>query len=330
VSTASGLLWLFWSMLRYRVALMIWMFMLLGVAYHRALQSAGWRVGWAAVSLGCAYVAATTANDVADRDIDRINHPGDPGRPLVRGTATERDLLRLHVLAALAAVLSAVPLGQGAVTVVAISVLIGQAYSLGPVRLSYRTYLAPAALAVAYVVLPYGMGIEVAGSSWRAFDIPFVTALALLFGARINLKDFRDREGDAAFGKPTLLLRFGKTATCAASLGLLVAGNVVLAAALRPPGPFLALIEVFFVAMASRLHALWVATDPRSEQVAIGLGAKLGNGLLIMVLGWLALSAHGAAMAERLLFAGSVTAVFGLVAAMLAARPERAVIGYKG
>ena len=50
----------------------------------------------------------------------------------------------------------------------------------------------------------------------------------MLFVARIVLKDFRDREGDALYGKPTLLLRFGKDATCAVSLAALLAGNCLL------------------------------------------------------------------------------------------------------
>ena len=29
--------------------------------------------------------------------------------------------------------------------------------------------------------------------------------------ARINLKDFRDRTGDALYGRPTFLLRFGRS-----------------------------------------------------------------------------------------------------------------------
>jgi len=41
--------------------------------------------------------------------------------------------------------------------------VVSQAYSAKPVRFSYRTYLAPAALAVAYVLVPYSIGIVAAG-----------------------------------------------------------------------------------------------------------------------------------------------------------------------
>ncbi len=67
-------------MLRYRAALTIWMFMLLAVAFHGGLGHLGPSL-WATLALGASYVAATTVNDIADRDIDKINHPrGIPSR----------------------------------------------------------------------------------------------------------------------------------------------------------------------------------------------------------------------------------------------------------
>ena len=53
----------------------------------------------ATVSLAAGYVVATTVNDIADRDVDLINHPLDAGRPLVTGTATPRDLWRTNAIA---------------------------------------------------------------------------------------------------------------------------------------------------------------------------------------------------------------------------------------
>jgi 4-hydroxybenzoate polyprenyltransferase len=95
-----------------------------------------------------------------------------------------------------------------------LSVVIGALYSLPPARLSYRTFLAPLTLVVAYVGIPYWAGVVVVGESLQTTDLPLLTALYLLFAGRIILKDFRDREGDAAFDKPTFLLKYGKKATC--------------------------------------------------------------------------------------------------------------------
>jgi len=137
--TRSGVLAL--RMLRYRVATMIWLFMLLGAASRDGLGGLGWRHALAAAALGAAYVAATTQNDVADRKIDLVNHPRDPGRPLVSGDATVHDLRVLHLVATVAAVVAAAAIGAGALALVGLSLGIGWAYSLPPLRLAYRTYL---------------------------------------------------------------------------------------------------------------------------------------------------------------------------------------------
>ena len=326
----SKLLALFLTMLRYRVAMMIWMFMLLGSAFQDGLLKLGWDHAWASIALGSSYVAATTVNDIADKSIDLINHPGDEGRPLVTGEATERDLYVVHSSAAALAIAAAAPIGWAAVGIMVASLLIGHAYSLGPVRLSYRTYLAPAALAIAYVLLPYQLGVATSGSAFGSDDALFSGGLIALFLARINLKDFRDRDGDALYGKPTLLLRFGKQTTCLVSLVALLVGNLLLLAALEPPW-FIALsMQSFVAAIGYMLLMLWRADEGRKEQIAIGTGARMGNGFLILVLGLLVLEAGGASNQEEILFAFSLTLLFALGFLALTSRPDQVVIGYKG
>jgi 4-hydroxybenzoate polyprenyltransferase len=314
-------------MLRYRVAAMVALFMLLGAAREGRLEL-GPRYLFAAIALASSYVAATALNDLADEAIDKVNHPRDAGRPLVEGTATRRELLVLHVIAAGTALAAAAPLGPRGVALIAVSLVISQVYSARPVRLSYRVAGAPLALGVAYVLVPYSLGLAGAGGSLRHAPSALTCALFLLFAARILLKDFRDREGDARYGKPTVLLRFGKTATCGSSLCALAAGDAVLATALEPS--LAVLLQPFVLAVAWMLRALWLAEDAHAEQVAIGIGARMGNGLLLTVLAWLVASGGGASDAEASLLAGAVSALFLLSFASLAARPQEAVIGYKG
>ena len=321
---------LYGRMLRYRVAAMVWMFMLLGAAFPKGLGDFSLAYVWATLALASSYVAATSVNDIADEAIDRVNHPRDSGRPLVNGDARPRDLWRLHAAASAAALAAAVPLGARGLAIVALSLAIGIAYSLRPVRLSYRTYLAPLALAVAYVAVPYGLGAVATGRPLRPSDALLLAALYVLFVARIVLKDFRDRRGDALYGKPTLLLRFGKNVTCFVSLAALLAGDCLLVAALRPPPADTLLLQLFVVAIAWMLDRLRRARDARAEQVAIGIGARMGNGLLIVVLARLVLEGQGAPPGAALAFAAALTALFGLGFAVLVARPEEAVIGYKG
>jgi 4-hydroxybenzoate polyprenyltransferase len=314
-------------MLRYRVAAMVALFMLLGAAREGRLEF-GISYVFAALALASSYVAATALNDLADEQIDRVNHPRDAGRPLVEGTATRRELLVLHLLAAAAALLWSLSLGWRGVGLIGASLVVSQMYSARPVRLSYRVAGTPLALGVAYVIVPYSLGIVAAGGDLQRAAAALPLGLFLLFSARIVLKDFRDRDGDARYGKPTILLRFGKGATCGLSLCALVAGDVVLALALDP-APAL-LVQPFVLAIAWMLRALWRAATDREEQVAIGIGARMGNGLLLVVLTWLVVAGSGASVAEAAFLAGAVSVLFFLAFASLAARPQEAVIGYKG
>ncbi|TMK69838.1 MAG: hypothetical protein E6G50_10985 [Actinobacteria bacterium] len=314
-------------MLRYRVAAMVAIFMLLGAAREARLEL-GLRYVWAALALASSYVAATALNDLADEEIDRVNHPRDAGRPLVEGTASRTELLVLHVAALVLALLAAVPLGWRAVALIGGALVISQVYSAWPVRLSYRVAGAPVALGLAYVVIPYSVGIVAARGSLRHAQSSLIVALFLLFTARIALKDFRDREGDARYGKPTLLLRFGKGVTCGTSLAALVAADVVLALALDVR--LVLLVQPFVAAIAWMLRRLWVAGEGRSEQVAIGLGARLGNGLLLCVLAWSILAGSGASPGEALALGSALAAAFLVSVAALAAEPQQVIIGYKG
>ena len=314
-------------MLRYRVAAMVALFLLLGAAREGPLVL-GWRHAAAALALASSYVAATALNDLADEQIDKVNHPRDAGRPLVEGTASRRELLVLHVVASLAALAAAAALGLRALALILVALIVSQVYSARPVRLSYRVAGAPLALGIAYVAVPYALGIVAAGGTLRHAPSRLAAALFLLFSARIVLKDFRDREGDARYGKPTILLRFGKETTCALSLCALAAGDALLAVALDPV--LVLIVQPLVLAIAWMLRTLQQADDVHAEQVAIGLGARMGNGVLLCALAWLVVRGGGASQAEAALLTGGLAAVFCLGFLALAARPEAVTIGYKG
>ena len=320
---------LFVRMVRWRVAVTLWSFLLIGAAAQGPLRPSI-ALLLAAVSLSASYVVATTVNDIADRDVDRINHPRDPGRPLVTGTASERDLWRTNMIAAPLALATAAIAGGPVLAVSAASLAIGYAYSLRPIQLSYRTWLAPTILAVAYAIVPYALGLLAAGGRIDRVDVLLCEALYALFLARINLKDFRDRAGDAAYGKPTLLLAHGKTVTCAVTGIALVAGCATLVAALGAHLGIVAIVSLFAAAILWMLWRLWRTSDPREEQIAIGLGAKMGNGLLACTLASLVLQAQGAPEDMQVLAMAFLALVYGSVLITLAGRPDDIEIAYKG
>lgn len=320
---------LFVRMVRWRVAVTLWFFLLIGAAAQGPLRP-GLALLLAAASLSASYVVATTVNDIADRDVDRINHPSDPGRPLVSGTASRRDLWRTNAIAAPLAVATAALAGGPVLAVSAGSLAIGYAYSLRPIRLSYRTWLAPTVLAVAYAVVPYALGSFAAGGRIDRLDVVLCAALYALFLARINLKDFRDRAGDAAYGKPTLLLAYGKTVTCAVTGVALLSGCALLVVALGGHPGVGAIVALFAAVILSMLWRLWRTSDPRDEQIAIGLGAKMGNGLLACTLTWLILGAEGAPEGMRVTALAFLALVYGSVFVALSGRRDDIEIAYKG
>ena len=324
------LLALYVRMLRYRVALMMWLFMLLSVAMHGALQRMPVGAVLAAIALGSSYVGATTANDIADREIDLVNHPRDRGRPLVSGDADERALWIVHAGANIVALLASVALGRWAVGLALVSMTISYVYSVRPIRLSFRTYLAPVVLAAGYVLVPYAFGLIVAGASPTGHDLLFAGSLYVLFIARIVLKDFRDRDGDAMYGKPTLLLRHGKVVVCRTSLAALIAWNGLFFVAIRPPLGFAIVIAAFVAAIWWQLRTLERTDDRRGEQVAIGIGARMGNGMLVTVLAWLALTSQAAPVAHRIEICAFLLVLYAGNYLSLARRPQEALIGYKG
>jgi 4-hydroxybenzoate polyprenyltransferase len=127
------------------------------------------------------------------------------------------------------------------------------AYSLRPIRLSYRTWLAPTVLAVAYAIVPYALGLLAAGGRIDRLDVLTCGALYALFLARINLKDLRDRAGDAAYGEPTLLLAHGKTVNARSLASRSSRGATDLVAALGG-SPGVAVIVALFPRTTSRSH----------------------------------------------------------------------------
>jgi 4-hydroxybenzoate polyprenyltransferase len=323
---------LYWRLLRYRVAVMIILFMLLGAAWHEGLTTIDRPVVLMIVALASSYVGATSVNDIADREIDEINHPGDGGRPLVTGAATSADLWMVFGASSVLAVALPLAISPAAAGLMGLSVVIGVVYSLPPLKLSYRTFLAPLTLAVAYVGIPYWAGVVVEGGRLQMFDVPLMAALYLLFAGRIVLKDFRDRVGDAAYGKPTFLLLHGKRATCLVSAGAICAGDALLVAVLAERGWWwvAALLQPYVASIMLMLYRLSKVYGRRDEQLAIGVGARMGTGLLATLLGILVLANHGADLITQLAFSLALMAFYMLTFIDFLRHSDQAVIGYKG
>jgi 4-hydroxybenzoate polyprenyltransferase len=235
-----------------------------------------------------------------------------------------------NAIAAPLALATAAVVGGPVLAVSAASLVIGYTYSLRPIQLSYRTWLAPMVLSIAYTIIPYALGLLAVGGRIDRVDVLLCGALYAIFLARISLKDFRDRAGDAAYGKPTLLLVRGKTITCAVTGVALLAGCATLVVALGGHPGVIAIVSLFTVLILWMLWTLWRTSDLREEQIAIGIGAKMGNGLLACTLAWLVLGAAGAPEGMRVLATAFLALVYASVFIRLTGRPGDIEIAYKG
>jgi 4-hydroxybenzoate polyprenyltransferase len=305
-------------MTRYRSTLTLVTFMLAGFAWHRPRPGLTTGLLLAAAALAAAYAALTSLNDLADERVDRVNLRGHADRPLVAGTASRRDLLLLAAAAAVVSIACGALAGPPVGVLVLLSVVLYAQYSLPPLRVSHRPLLTPFSLALGYSALPYAIGVVVAGDHLGPRDVFLLPALVCLFLARIALKDFRDRRGDALAGKPTFLLRYGKRATCAFSLAALAVGSVLLLLALRDV-PLLAAGTLPFIAALAVLQVrLARAGALLDEVILIGLGARIGNGLLLTLLGVVLLRAqHADLTAQAVLYGVTCGAYLSLLVSYL-------------
>lgn len=310
---------------------MLLLFFLLGVAAHQKITTFSFDYLWAAIALVSSYVAATTMNDIADRKIDSVNHPSSKGRPLITGEATERDLYFVHLLAVVIVVFFALLVGVNALIILALSLLINYIYSLPPLKLSYRTHFAPLILSVAYVFIPYWLGAVIAHSKIAGQELFLIAGLLFLFFGRIILKDFRDRKGDALYGKPTFLLKYGKLSTCWVSFVSIICGNIFLFVGLPTKNPIILFtLELYLISVIFMLYKLSKVSEHDDEQTTIGIGAKMGNGLLLTILGFLVLLEYQAPAQTQILFVIVMTVIFLINFVVLVRKPEYAVIGYRG
>ena len=89
-------------------------------------------------------------------------------------------------------------------------------------------------------------------------------------------------------------------------------------------------VALFAAAILWMLRVLWHAGDARSEQIAIGIGAKVGNGLLACALAWLLLGSTDAPDGMRALTLAFLAVVFGTVFRAMTSGRDDIRIAYKG
>lgn len=184
------------------------------------------KTGLALVVIVLLVIHGNSINDLADYDIDKINLKNAKDRPLVTKDITVRELWLLHGVCGLLAVGFSLFYDTMAAAITLAVIFYNYIYSFHPFRITDRTILSPLTLAATYAYQPFTLGYA-SVSQTPAYPWLLATAIYLGFIARILLKDFRDVEGDAKFGKSTFLLRYGPKITCLAS-GLFASASLIL------------------------------------------------------------------------------------------------------
>jgi geranylgeranylglycerol-phosphate geranylgeranyltransferase len=173
-------------------------------------------VWWAMASAMCLGAAGNVANDVADREADRLNRPE---APLVSGTVPLRAALGLGGVAGGLGLVLAWWVSTELFTIAVAALLVMLVYS--PLLKRYGVAGNVAVAVVASLPVIYGAS---AVGWWRAGLAPAAMA-ALLHFARELVKDVEDETGDRAAGRRTLPIAYGPKAAlaiAAAALALFV------------------------------------------------------------------------------------------------------------
>jgi 4-hydroxybenzoate polyprenyltransferase len=256
-------------------------------------------------------VFAVAVNDLHDVDVDGVNLPGDRGRPLVAGFAGGADMVAAAGAGAVVAVVGAALIHPIAVAVVTGGLAFATVYSRPPVRLAGRGILAPLTLPLAFVAVPYLVGILAARGSLRAEDLGMLLGLYIAFVGRLVLKDLRDVRGDALFGKRTFLVRHGRRAAVVVAGSAWVAGTAVLAVVTTPSPAQVAVLAGLGALTLGVFVALDRSRSARRDEALVAAAALVGRGTLVVLLAHLSMRAlawSAAAQAVTLLALGVVTA----------------------
>ncbi len=155
-----------------------------------------------------AYMAGATLNDIYDESIDKINMPY---RPLEEGRVSKQSAwtysMAMHMVALLLSALISIEMMVFTIVFFAFSAF----YSMPPVYLSRRGFVAQLDLAFVAFLVPIYAGIVYATGAYSiSTDMAaFMVSMYFLFVSIFLLKDFKDEKGDRKGNKRTPVVQYG-------------------------------------------------------------------------------------------------------------------------
>ena len=209
----------------------------------------GWLIAWIACLCGNVYIVGL--NQVEDIAIDRINKPD---LPIASGEFTKSHAQRLVLITGgIAIALALISQNIYLMLTVGLSLIIGTAYSLPPLRLKRFPFWASICILVVrgaivnlglflYFATQLGLSAIVPANVWA------LTLFVLVFSFAIAIfKDIPDLEGDRRFNISTYTLQLGRKKVFSLARWVLTAcyGGLIIAAPFLPGvnAPFLIITQ---------------------------------------------------------------------------------------
>lgn len=187
---------------------------------------------WVACLGGNVYIVGL--NQLTDIEIDKINKPH---LPIASGEFTPQQGWLIIGAMGISAIAIATLAGQYLLATIIISLIIGTAYSLPPIRLKqFPLWAAFCILTVRGVVVNLGLWLHfshkftnMSGQDYTlenhgliSSEVWLLTAFIVLFTIAIAIfKDVPDLEGDRTYNIATFSLILGKTRVCQITLGVI-------------------------------------------------------------------------------------------------------------
>ncbi len=218
------------------------------------LVISSWLIAWIACLCGNVYIVGL--NQVEDIAIDRINKPE---LPIASGEFTKDHAQRLvWLMGGIAIALALISQNIYLILTVGLSLIIGTAYSLPPVRLKRFPFWASVCiLTVRGAIVNLGLYLYFATQFGLSAGVPArvwaLTLFVLVFSFAIAIfKDIPDLEGDRQFNISTYTLKLGRKKVFSLARWVLTACYVGLMVA----APFLPGVQPLFLIIAQGLGIL--------------------------------------------------------------------------
>lgn len=166
---------------------------------------------WLTCILGNIYIVGL--NQLEDIAIDQINKPH---LPIAKGEYSQKTGQIIVIITGILALILASLLGQWLLATVGISLVLGTAYSLPPLRLKrFPFWAAFCILTVRGVIVNLGLFLHfsqiLSGQAFLSLSVWLLTIFVLIFTIAIAIfKDVPDQEGDRQYQITTFTLILGK------------------------------------------------------------------------------------------------------------------------